>query len=410
VLGKGVVEVRPTPNFIANRIGVFGLQRGLQLALEHGLTVEEVDALTGTLIGRPRSATFGTADLVGLDTLLHVTRETHKACIEDPWREVFLPGALLEDLVSRGALGRKSGAGFYRKGEAGLEQLSLTGGGYGPLLKPRFDSLRLWRRWKDLGCRVRALFDEDDRAGRYLQALLAETLAYSAWHLQEIAGGRIVDLDRALCWGFGWEAGPFALWDAIGVHAVCHAQRRRGIRLAPWLERFLAAGHPGLHRWSGDRREVWHPETDRFVPEEGQPGELDLEVCRRARPVIHRGWSAGLLDLGDGVAGLEFHSVLQPALNPIDASVIETLGRAVCELPARGFRGLVIGHGGNELLRRGQPEPDPGIGPLGQPGGDRAGLRAVPAGDPGPASRPLPGGGGPLRPLSWRWGGTGCRL
>ena len=345
-LGKGVVEARLTPNFIANRIGVFGLQRTLQLALEHGLSVEEVDALTGPLLGRPKSASFRTADVVGLDTLLHVTQGTYEACATDPWRAVFQPSELLIQLVEKGALGQKSGAGFYRKSAAGLEQLDLVTREYGPLLKPRFESLKLWRRWKDLGRRVEALYWEEDRAGRFLRALLGETLLYAAWQVEEIAGGKLESLDRALCWGFGWEMGPFRLWDSIGVRRSLLRLKREGARLAPWLDRFLASGAETFHRWNGGTREILEPATCEWRAVESIPGELDLETCRRIHPVLHRGWSASLLDLGEGVAGLEFHSVLQPQLNPIDESVIETLAVALRAVPDKGYRGLVIGHGG----------------------------------------------------------------
>jgi 3-hydroxyacyl-CoA dehydrogenase len=346
VLGKGVVEARPTPNFIANRIGVFGMQRALQLALEHGLTVEETDALTGPLLGRPKSATFRTADVVGLDTLLHVTRGTFGACAADPWRNVFQPAELLVRLVEEGRLGQKSGSGFYRKEGSEVLQLDLHTLEYVPLCKPRFDSLKVLRRWKDLGRRVEALYTEKDRAGNFLRALLGDTLAYAAWHVGEIADGQLERVDRALRWGFGWESGPFELWDAIGVRRVCIDLRTRGVRVAPWLDGFLASGSERLYRWSGVTREVHDPLDAGWRTVDMPPGEVDLEACRRAGGVLHRGWSASLVDIGGGVACLPFHSVLQPTLNPIDESVIDMLGQAMHEVGRRGFRGLVIGHEG----------------------------------------------------------------
>ncbi len=348
-LGKGVVEVCHTPNFIANRVGVFSMLHSLHTALAQGLGVEEVDALSGRLIGRPKSATFRTADVVGLDTLVHVTQATHAACANDPWRSTFELPDFLPRLVERGDIGQKAGRGFYLKEGREIRQLDMGSLEYVPQRKPRFDSLRSWRGWKDLRQRLHKLYYEDDRAGTWLRAVIGESLCYAAWHLQEIAGGRIERVDQALREGFGWDLGPFELWDAIGPERSLALLRREGRRLAPWLDSFLQHGDNRFYRWQGARLQVWRPGREAYE-EVVQPSEtLQLESCRRLHPAAYRSWSASLQDIGEGVGCLHLHSVLQPELNPIDESVIETFEAALQVVPDRGWKGLVITHDGQNF-------------------------------------------------------------
>ncbi len=391
-LGKAVVAARDTPNFIANRVGVHGVMRTLQLARETGLSVVDADQLTGTLIGRPKSATFRTADVVGLDTLLHVTQATYEACAGDPWREVFRPPECLTKLVERGSLGQKASEGFYRKERKAsgkgsrILALDLETLDYGEIPKSRFGSLQIWRRWKDTGRRLNSLFYEEDQAGAFLARVLGETLVYASYHLDEIAGGRIEVLDRAMRWGFLWELGPFEVWDALDPLRASRRMRDLGLQVPDKVLAALDAGMERFYRWNGFAREVLDLKDLRYGPVEAIPGCLDLGACRRGaaleeqerqatresardaqrdsgpapgprppvpRPqekgVLYRSWSASLIQLPGDVGCVEFHSVLQPLLHPVDRSIIEVLLEAPRLVRQYGLRGLVISHEGEHF-------------------------------------------------------------
>ena len=228
-LGKGVVVAKDTPGFIANRLGIYGLMQVFKAMEAAGLTVAEVDAITGPAIGRPKSATFRTMDLAGIDILAAVARDlaTRLAAAEQP---AFALPPVVEQLVARGWHGAKAGRGFYQKTEAGdIQALDFPLMEYRPSERPRFPSIDAARSIDEPGQRIRTLFGGKDKVGEFLRATLAPTLLYAARIAGEVAGSRD-DIDRAMRWGFGWELGPFETLRAIGVDAVVAALGRRRAR------------------------------------------------------------------------------------------------------------------------------------------------------------------------------------
>ncbi|MGE5664648.1 MAG: 3-hydroxyacyl-CoA dehydrogenase family protein, partial [Deltaproteobacteria bacterium] len=230
-LGKGIVYGKDTPNFIGNRIGVFAMMYAMHAMVEDGLSIEEVDRILGPAMGRPKSAAFGTADLVGIDTLLHVSDNVYRNLPGDPQRETFLPPAFVTEMVSRGWIGRKARGGFFRmegKGDTKkmfvLDHQSLD---YRPTTKVSFPSLDAAKGEEDAGAKIAKIVSADDKAAKYAWKVLSETLLYSAKRIPEIADD-VYNVDNAIKWGFNWTLGPFETWDAIGVAGSVARMRQEG--------------------------------------------------------------------------------------------------------------------------------------------------------------------------------------
>ncbi len=330
VLGKGVVVAKDTPNFIGNRIGMFGVMRVLEQLAGGNYTIEEIDAMTGPAIGRPRSATFRTVDVAGLDVLAHIAANLAERLEDAEERASFALPPLITDMVERGRLGSKAGAGFYRKRKtaAGSEILTLDPHtmDYRARRKPRLPALDAASAIDDHGERIRKLFQGRDRVGEFLRATLAPTLVYAAEVAPAIAHS-IDDVDRAMRWGFGWEFGPFELWDAIGIDAVLEAAGRED---PPALVRQLRQSLPSAGV------------AVRFRKGAIPPRAPDLQLLRRSkeeRPLIRRNAGASLVDFGDGVLGLEFHS----KMNAIGGDTVAMMQAGVDEA-SRHFDALVIGN------------------------------------------------------------------
>ncbi|MFL5801824.1 MAG: 3-hydroxyacyl-CoA dehydrogenase NAD-binding domain-containing protein [Roseiflexaceae bacterium] len=345
-LGKGVVICKDRPNFIANRIGTYAGQVAVQYALEHGYSVEEVDSLTGELIGHPKTATFRLFDLVGIDVPVHVTRNLYEAVPEDEEREVFRLPAVLEQLVGRGWLGNKAGVGFYKqeRGAAGKEfwPLNLATLEHEPPKKPRFELVGKARKIENLRERLRFLNDnaDMDRAGKFLRDTTLPLLAYTARRIPEISDS-IADVDKAMRWGFGHQLGPFETWDALGVRKTADMMRERGIDVAPWVDQMLGKGSESFYRYEGGRATgVYDPATGEYVALERPVGVIVLDELRAQGKELARNPSASLLDLGDGVLCLEFHS----KVNSIDPLIAEMGYQALDVLKDDQWVGMVIGN------------------------------------------------------------------
>lgn len=316
-LGKGVVFAKDTPNFIANRVGTFAMMETLRLMAELGLTIEEVDAATGPILGRPRSATFRTIDVVGVDVLAHVVRNLYANLTSDESRELFRVPKMIEQLLERGWLGEKSGKGFYRRvrknGESEILTLDLETMEYRPRQRPKiagFDSV------SQLGTaaeRVRALLapvldgKPTDKIGRFLWGAISGPCLYAARHGEEIADSP-VDIDRAMCWGFGWEIGPFETWDAVGFEPMARALEREGNRLPPLAERMRKAGRRSFYETAEGHTTYFDFGSSSPTPVPEREGVLQLKSLEQRGGAIERNAGASLIDLGDGVICCEFHS------------------------------------------------------------------------------------------------------
>ncbi|TNF84254.1 MAG: 3-hydroxyacyl-CoA dehydrogenase family protein, partial [Acidobacteria bacterium] len=250
-LGKGVVDAKDTPNFIANRIGVYGMMLALKLTQEMRFSIEQVDALTGPVMGRPKSATYRTADLVGLDTLAFVAKTAYDKCAEDTARDLFKLPPVLESLIEKEWLGQKSGQGFYKKEGKDIYALDLEKMEYNPKQKPRMDGIGVARRFTDLGKKHYALVYNPDAAGRFAWELMIGTLAYAADRVGEIADD-IVSIDQAMKWGFAWELGPFETWDAIGVERSVQRMEREGKKVPAFVRSLLDSGEESFYRRSDE--------------------------------------------------------------------------------------------------------------------------------------------------------------
>lgn len=345
-LGKGIVRAKPTPNFIANRIGIHGMMLALRLTRDFRMSVEEVDALTGPVMGRPKSATYRTADLVGLDVLAEVARTSYEQCPEDEARELFRQPPYLPELLERGRLGQKSGEGFYKKDGKMILGLDLATLEYRPKLKVRLDAIAVARRYTDLRRRLHALAYNPDPAGRFAWELVIGNLSYAAQRAAEVADD-VVAVDRAMKWGFGWELGPFEAWDALGVEKAVRRMKREGKPVPPLVTQLLACGEESFHRRDATgRRLTLDLAGAGMQPLPTDPEVVDLADRRAAGGEILRNWSCSLLDLGDGVGCIEFHSALQPEFNPIDGAVIDLMRASLEKAQREGFRGLVLSHQG----------------------------------------------------------------
>lgn len=344
VLGKGVVMAKDTPNFIANRIGVYGLQVTFQKMLAEGLGPDEVDTVTGRAMKRPKSATFRTLDLVGLDTFVHVSDNVRENVTDAEEKKAFEVPELLKEMVSQGWLGAKSGQGFFKqvKTEKGKEILVLDPETkeYRPRKKLKAPSLELSKRAKTVKEQLRALVYADDPAGRLAWYISKKVLLYSAERIPEIADD-IVSVDRAMRWGFNWDLGPFEFWDAIGVEKSVARMKEEGETIPPLVEELLASGAKTFYEKSPEEDRVFHL-GGQFTPVEEHPQVINLAKLKEQGKLIKGNKGASLIDIGDDVALLEFHS----PKNAIATDIIQMIHTATKEV-SENYRGLVIGNQGS---------------------------------------------------------------
>jgi 3-hydroxyacyl-CoA dehydrogenase len=347
-LGKGIVPCKDTPNFIANRVGAFFGSTIFQIFAEGGWTIEEVDAVTGPLIGLPNSATFRLMDIVGLDVWNFVGRNLYDLVPEDPWRERFLPPPFLTELIARGWLGEKSGQGFYKRVGKGAEReihaLDLNTFEYRPAAKAKFAEAEDAKLIADLPQRLRTLVNGQGRVAAFLWKLYSETFLYCAERIPEIAD-RVVEVDNAMRWGYAHKLGPFELWDALGFEEVCARLEKEGRALPPAIAKMRERGAVGFYRSEDDNREPRTGYYDlgaaMFRRLEARPGVLVLKDRRRAGNVVQSNAGASLVDLGGGCLCLEFHS----KMNVLGEDQQNLIYAAMDELE-RNFEALVIANEG----------------------------------------------------------------
>ncbi|MCF7796343.1 MAG: 3-hydroxyacyl-CoA dehydrogenase/enoyl-CoA hydratase family protein [Lentisphaeria bacterium] len=342
VLGKGVVWAKDTPNFVANRIGVYGMMLTLKLAQQKRLSVPEVDALTGTIIGHPKSATFRTADVVGLDTLAFVSNTAYEKCTDDEERELFKVPPYLMQMIENKWLGQKTKKGFYHKvDKKTILALNLESMAFEPQQKRKFDAVRVAKGEMYLPGKLKALIKNDDVAGTFLWQLISGILRYSANRIPEAADD-IVNIDNAMRWGFGWELGPFETWDALGVAETVKRMKSEGQKVPEWVQEMLKKGVDSFYCYDGKQKTFYDVNAGKMMSVPTHALSTDFQLIKRSGGLIKKSWSASLLDLGEGIAAVETHSILQPTMNPIDGSIIQMYADAVDWVTENGFKGLVI--------------------------------------------------------------------
>jgi len=313
VLGKGIVTAKDTPNFIANRIGTFVTMNVLRVMQQDGYSIEEIDALTGPAMGLPKSATFRTLDIVGLDVLVHVVRNLARSLPNDEKREVFEMPEFVNRMLERKMLGDKTKQGFYKKtkgaGDEGseIQTLDLKNLEYRPRQKAHLAALEMAANIEDPRQRVATLIQSSDRAGKFYQKVLSDAFHYAATRIPEISDD-IVSVDNAMKWGFNWEAGPFELLDAVGVGAMAEKWRKENRPVPLLVEKLLGAGRKTFYEDADAITRVFDFSTGTHKALEPGPGVILLPSLKATQREIRKNAGASLIDLGDGVLCLEFHS------------------------------------------------------------------------------------------------------
>ncbi|MGM9925046.1 MAG: 3-hydroxyacyl-CoA dehydrogenase/enoyl-CoA hydratase family protein [Bacillus sp. (in: firmicutes)] len=340
VLGKGVVEAKDTPNFIANRIGTYGLLVTVQEMLKGGYSVGEVDSVTGPLIGRPSSATFRTLDVVGLDTFAHVAKNVYDQ-VDGEEQKVFELPAFMSKMLENGWFGAKSGQGFFVKKGKEILELNPESLEYEARKKLKAPSVELSKQEKGLANKLKTLLYSDDRAGTLLWNITVPSLIYSAELLGTIADD-IVAIDQAMKWGFGWQQGPFELWDALGVAKSVERMKQEGREVPEWIDGMLASGVESFYKEEDGNVFFYHKGEYKQIEE--NPKVINIKRLKKKKGVIKKNAGASLIDMGDGVALLEFHS----PNNAIGFDIIHMINFAIDEVE-KNYKGLVIGNQGKNF-------------------------------------------------------------
>jgi len=347
-LGKGVVAAKDTPNFIANRIGTFSLLNAMKQMQALGMTIEEADACTGPAVGWPKSATFRTADIVGLDVLVHVVRNIYENAPQDESREMYHVPKLVEAMIERGWLGEKSGSGFYKRikkgGDSEILTLDWEKMEYRARAKAKFGSIEAGKSVEDTRERLRMLVAPalegkgGDKANQFLWTCLSEMCLYAARRVPEIAD-RIVEVDQAMQGGFAWELGPFEIWDAIGVERMARALEREGKQIPSLAAAVLASPQKTFYEYQKGSTRYFDVAQGKHLALEEKPGIIVLKSLKDRSKVVQENSGASLIDLGDGVVCCEFHS----KMNAIGGDIVAMVHAGVARLGSE-FEAMVIGN------------------------------------------------------------------
>jgi len=346
-LGKETVLCKDTPAFIANRVGVYSIMALFHLVEEMGLTVDEVDKLTGPVIGRPKSATFRTCDVVGLDTLVHVANGLKAAAPKDEKNNTFLVPDYVSKMVENGWLGSKSKQGFYKKvkgddGKSQILSLNLKSLEYEPKQKVKFATLEMTKPVDDILKRLPMLLQGKDKAGEFYRKMFFSIFEYATNRIPEISD-ELYKIDDAVCAGFGWKLGPFATWDVLGVESTLKQMKAEGFSPAPWVEEMLASGSPGFYSSLEGSKSFYDitSKTQTLIP--GADQILDLDVIRESNTVWKNSGTT-ITNLGDGILNLEFHT----KMNTIGGEVLAGINKAI-DLAESNYEGLVISNTGDNF-------------------------------------------------------------
>jgi len=345
-LGKSVVVAKDTPYFIGNRIGVFAQLQAIRYYTDGDYSIEEIDTLTGRLVGHPKSATFRTADLVGLDVLSDVANNLHEKVEEDERREAFRVPDVMERLVDEGRLGEKTKEGFYKKVDGEIKSLDPETFEYTSAEEEELGDLDAIEDAGGLPDRLQALFEDDGRAGTFFRETTLELLAYSARRIGEITDNP-ADVDRAIRWGFNWEKGPFELWDALGFETALDGMVEHDLEIPAWVDTMQEEGYTQFYRDGDEEREVYVPSEEAYVPDPRPSDELHLAAVKQDDSTeIWSNDEAALLDVGDGVALYEFRS----KANTLGRNVMMGLRECIDRVERDpDLRGMVVGNDGKNF-------------------------------------------------------------
>ena len=346
-LGKGIVHAKDTPGFIGNRLINASGPLTFHKAMEFGLTVEDVDALSGTLVGNAKSAYFRTQDVVGLDTALNVMNNMYDRVTteSEEERQKFKAPDLLVKLVEDGRLGQKSGQGWYKKEGKEILSLDFDTMEYTPTKKRMFDTIRVGKPIKDLKKRLNAITYLDDVGAKFLWEVNAPMFTYSAELIPEIADS-IIEIDNAMKWGFARDIGIFDAWDAIGVEKSVNKMKEENRKVPAWVDEMLASGRKSFYEIIDGQLTYYCPVQKKVLVQNSGEKTLNLNLYKNSKTMLKRDWSASIHDIGDGVLNVEFHSIFVPAFNPIDRSMVGIVKDALDLLETGKYKGLVIGHQG----------------------------------------------------------------
>jgi 3-hydroxyacyl-CoA dehydrogenase len=348
LLGKGIVYAKDTPNFVANRIGIYGMMMAIKLTREFHLSVEEVDKLTGPIIGHPKSATYRTADLVGLDTLAYVAQTSFNKCISDEAREFFRIPDFLQKLIKNKWLGAKTKKGFYQKMGKEIFSLDFETLSYMPQKKIRLDGFRIAKKEWTTPRKIHTLAYSDDIAGKFIWELLSNTLIYCANRIPEITNN-IVNIDNAMKWGYGWELGPFETWEALGLEKSLERMKAENKHIPEWVQRMYNEGNRSFYRIQRKNISYFDISSTKYRVPKFNPKVIQLHVLKNSGKELQKNWNASLIDLGDGVALVEFHSIVQPVYHPIDGAMLDMISNGIDFIQESGYKSLVIGHQGQHF-------------------------------------------------------------
>ncbi|WP_040978971.1 3-hydroxyacyl-CoA dehydrogenase/enoyl-CoA hydratase family protein [Oceanobacillus jeddahense] len=343
VLGKGVVEAKDTPNFIANRIGTYGLLVTVQEMKKQGLSVGEVDSITGPLIGRPKSATFRTLDVVGIDTFYYVANNVYHHVSDPKEKEIFTVPEFLKEMIEKGWIGAKSGKGFYeKKKDRTIVEINPNTLEYQERKKLKTNAVEAAKQEKGLSWKMKALVNQKgDKASDFIWSIIKPVLVYSADLVGEIADD-VVSIDDAMKWGFGWELGPFEIWDAIGVSAAVERIQDEGTSVPNWVLDMLEEGNETFYKQENGDIYFFHDDT--YKQKKVNKKEISLAAVKEQKEVIKKNTGASLIDMGDDVALLEFHS----KSNAIGLDIIQMVNESIEEVN-KNYKGLVIGNQGKNF-------------------------------------------------------------
>lgn len=336
-MGKGVVEAKDTPGFIANRIGVFSAMNGINKAIKNGWPIEVVDSAMGAAAAFPKSAIFRTADLVGIDTLLNVAKNTYNLCPTDSFREMIKPASEAMRLVNEGRMGQKTGSGFYKKEGGLIKVLDWSSFEYREMQSAKFESIKKTRKIQSPSERVKVFFSETDTVAAIAKELLTDLLVYAAYVTPEISDS-IVEVDNAMKWGYNWELGPFEILDSVGTD-------RLGDGAPELIKRLKTSGYNSFYNCGNKTRYYFDFKRGDYREIKRAPEKLYLSLSKDIKEPIIKNESASLVDLGDGVVCCEFHS----KMNSIDPDIISVINSGLDLLEAGKYLGMVIANEGDDF-------------------------------------------------------------